>query len=975
VKVLRYAAVVFIGLISFHISPPAKAAINVTVCHITVGKVETSYICDVGWWDDVPSYTGGAGISAIGGPDLGPHGGGAVHTSVNTNPTTNGNNSRKPKNPCSGQSSAIDTASDPVLVSSGAKIKTVTDFALPGEMGLKFERYYNSRYACADGAPCNGKGFWTSNLDYYLKAVCNANNDPTQACTEPAVFFRPDGSMLDFNAQSSFYETTGASVSVGTATLTNNGGGTYTVQDENDHRLAFDSQGVLQSVKDNQGIGWTLVHTNSSTVVVTHTNGQSFTIHTLASSKTNGDPEEVQITDPAGNVYDYKSMALGAVLPYGGADDPLSHLDQLTSVTLPGSPSTVISYQYYPPTVDMFGGTYAQLKEVDYNGVAHDITTYDPSGRVTADSLADGSQKTTIAYGSNSTGATATVTNPLGHVNVYQYDSAYQYSGNPGSLLSIDGQAAQTCVANYTSMIYDANGFLSSSTDGNGNTTDYTYDAKGLLQKKVEAVGTSVQRTTDYNWETSAGAARLHSVTVEGWNKTVFTYSGDGRLASVAVTNLSSHGTANQTLTTTYARTLYSNGMVHVLTVTHPSPNGSNADVLTFDSVGRLTSSANGLGQTTNYSNYNALGEPGKVVGPNGDETDYTYDARGRVVTKVTHPNGTTATWSYGYDGFGLLSSETDPDGKITMWSRDAATMRVAVIGRTENDGDSTESFTYDANGDVISDVIQRGNDIGLSKTMIYDALGRLYKVEGQHGQVLTYTYDANDNVTSVTSAAGTAVSYQYDPLNRVIKVIKSSSAIFAPGTAPSLTVPSGINSTGTYPVSWSSISTADTYQVENNVNSGSWSAAATVDSSATGEYITGKSNGTYGYRVRACNIAGCGPWSSAASVTVLHPPPAPASISVPSTSSGSVAVSWPSSSTAASYILQHKLGSGSWSQIYNGSGTSKTVTETSSGTYTYRVKACNAGGCSSFKTSSAVTVTIPTITCPSNPKLIDQCL
>jgi YD repeat-containing protein len=322
-------------------------------------------------------------------------------------------------------------------------------------------------------------------------------------------------------------------------------------------------------------------------------------------------------------------------------------------VTLPGSPSTVIAYKYFPDNTTT--GVYAQLHEVDYNGVAHDLTTYDSAGRANMTSLADGSERTSIVYGSNTTGPTATVTNPLGHVSVNQYNSA-------GLLVSVTGQAgqgAQGCAATYASNTYDANGFMQSSTDANGNVTQYTYDASGLLQQKVEALGTSVQRITDFVWDSVPHANRLLSVTVEGWSKTAYTYDSQDRIASDAVTNLSGHGNANQTLTTTYDRTFYGNGLVHTLTVTPPS--GRNTQVVTFDTLGRVTSVANGLGNTTTYGNYNALGEPGTVVGPNGDATTYTYDERGRVVTKTTHPNGSTATWTYTYDGFGLPYTETDP--------------------------------------------------------------------------------------------------------------------------------------------------------------------------------------------------------------------------------------------------------------------------------------------------------------------------
>jgi len=117
---------------------------------------------------------------------------------------------------------------------------------------------------------------------------------------------------------------------------------------------------------------------------------------------------------------------------------------------------------------------------------------------------------------------------------------------------------------------------------------------------------------------------------------------------------------------------------------------------------------------------------------------------------------------------------------------------------------------------------------------------------------------------------------------------------------------------------------------------------------------------------VQACNAAGCAGWSATQSTSVLLPPPTPATISVPSTSSGAVSVGWASASTATSYTLQHQLNGGSWSTVFTGNATSTSVSETTSGSYAYRVEACNGGGCGAYKASGTVTVTIPPASAPS---------
>ncbi|KRE87481.1 hypothetical protein ASG75_04980 [Rhodanobacter sp. Soil772] len=183
------------------------------------------------------------------------------------------------------------------------------------------------------------------------------------------------------------------------------------------------------------------------------------------------------------------------------------------------------------------------------------------------------------------------------------------------------------------------------------------------------------------------------------------------------------------------------------------------------------------------------------------------------------------------------------------------------------------------------------------------------------------------------------------------------------PATAPGLSVPAS-SASGSYTVSWGGVSGATSYTLQEQVNGGAWTTVQA--NSLTSWSTSGHGNGTYGYRVQACNVGGCGPWSTTGSTTVLLPPAAPASISVPATSSGSIAVSWVASATATSYTLQQRLGTGSWGTVYTGAATNSTRTVTTSGSYTYQVQACNAGGCSAYKASSTVAVTIPPASAPS---------
>lgn len=142
---------------------------------------------------------------------------------------------------------------------------------------------------------------------------------------------------------------------------------------------------------------------------------------------------------------------------------------------------------------------------------------------------------------------------------------------------------------------------------------------------------------------------------------------------------------------------------------------------------------------------------------------------------------------------------------------------------------------------------------------------------------------------------------------------------------------------------------------------------------------ISGKGDGAYYYRVRACNTSvDCSIyqfWGSP--VTVRLPPSAPASISVPSTSStGSYTITWgaaPSGTVTAYQLFEATNSSFSGETlILDGLGTVKGVSGKGNGTYYYRVRACNtSASCSGYAPGpNVVTVTLP----PATPTVPTNC-
>lgn len=207
-----------------------------------------------------------------------------------------------------------------------------------------------------------------------------------------------------------------------------------------------------------------------------------------------------------------------------------------------------------------------------------------------------------------------------------------------------------------------------------------------------------------------------------------------------------------------------------------------------------------------------------------------------------------------------------------------------------------------------------------------------------------TYTYDALGRLRTVTVSGSTYAvqSYDYDAAgNRTLA--KSSRA---PTVPSSITVPSS-NTTGSYTISWGTSSgTVTGYELYEATNSG-FSGQTNVHSGlATSKVLSGRTTGTYYYRVRTCNTpSDCSDYRVGGnSITVTVTPGQPTSLNYPSTSStGSYTVSWGASTTGVvtAYEL-YESASGGWTNVYSGPATSKLISGKSDGSWYYRVRACN---------------------------------
>ena len=163
----------------------------------------------------------------------------------------------------------------------------------------------------------------------------------------------------------------------------------------------------------------------------------------------------------------------------------------------------------------------------------------------------------------------------------------------------------------------------------------------------------------------------------------------------------------------------------------------------------------------------------------------------------------------------------------------------------------------------------------------------------------------------------------------------------------------------GSYTVSWTSVAVATSYQLEERANGGGWTQLHNAP--GTSRAISGNAAGTYEYRARACNVAGCAGYSAAVATQVIPPPAGVPTLTVPASSTtGGYVVNWTAVATATAYQLDERVNGGGWTLIHHAAATSKTVLGKPAGTYEYRVRACNDAGCGGDSAVKAIVLSTP---------------
>ncbi|MDE1852572.1 MAG: RHS repeat protein [Thaumarchaeota archaeon] len=425
------------------------------------------------------------------------------------------------------------------------------------------------------------------------------------------------------------------------------------------------------------------------------------------------------------------------------------------SMGLPGQFGNLAcgSFGFYsnpvPPTIhDRLLGT---CDWQDQQGTVQQETfyRYDGLGELTETRASHNGGWLYTDYAYDAYGNVASVKDADGNLVFYTYSPAYN-----GAYLTRESRAVGSGVI-ATQYGYDFNaGFMTSTTDPNGQTTSYAYDAVGRALTVTYPAVSGISSIVSYSYDDTNGV-----VTAVDSNLNVVKAYFDGLGRETQLQVLDDKGKV-------YSNTYYAyNWMDKASQVTLPS---GSVYSYTYDSVGRPLSQTNPDGsRSTVYYNDNANTVVTKD--PDGKEVAMSYDWNGRLEATLqfataTMPVGTSHT----YDLAGNLLSTTNGDGQVTTFRYDDLDRLTQVVNP---DGNSME-YAYDGVGNLVSKTTPNEATIGYA----YDSASRLVGITYPGGTLTSYTYDQDGNVLSVSStlSGATQDAFSYDAMGRLTSTTMS---------------------------------------------------------------------------------------------------------------------------------------------------------------------------------------------------------
>lgn len=170
-------------------------------------------------------------------------------------------------------------------------------------------------------------------------------------------------------------------------------------------------------------------------------------------------------------------------------------------------------------------------------------------------------------------------------------------------------------------------------------------------------------------------------------------------------------------------------------------------------------------------------------------ETGTTYDSTGRYVISETDESGNVV--DYTYDARGNLISIDDAIGNVTTYTYNSAD-QVTGISRGNASNAYTydslsgnvltithNSFTYSFNYDVFDNLIEsKIGNVAVSSNTYDNNNGNLLRTDYANGDYITYTYDDYDNIVEIAGENGTIAQFVYNKKGLISKCVDAPNSL-----------------------------------------------------------------------------------------------------------------------------------------------------------------------------------------------------
>jgi len=275
-----------------------------------------------------------------------------------------------------------------------------------------------------------------------------------------------------------------------------------------------------------------------------------------------------------------------------------------------------------------------------------------------------------------------------------------------------------------TRLTYDVHGNLVNVTDPEGRETRFEYNGNGQVTAEERQPTPSQVSRRSYQYDADGNLATGITPTGE---KTVYSYNGAGELVTIELFVDQSNETPEQTISLTY----------NTLGQVTSYDDGETRGTYSYDKVGQM------LTATTDY-------------GPFAKSISYTYDAAGDIAT-YTNPEG--VTYTYNYDGSGLIRSINIPGTGVVAFSE----YEWIQPTRITLPGGSVIERQYDGLQRMSSNTLMDPAQNALTTVLYgYDPVGNILSQGTEHGDY-TYGYDNLYRLTEADYPAANDETFEYD--------------------------------------------------------------------------------------------------------------------------------------------------------------------------------------------------------------------